>query len=137
MQRFIAAGVGLFYSLLLTLGGMAATGLGHGTGTGIFMALALVPFPLVFWPVVAMMLTRSGPASMKRYVIFLLVLHYLGFAIYLLTLHSQDYQDFSSVWESAPLSWTVYVMIYLAGQVFIWWTVALGKSRRGTGSAAH
>jgi uncharacterized membrane protein YhaH (DUF805 family) len=136
MRSVIGASVGLIYSLFLTLGGIVSTGMGHGIGTGIFMALALMPFPLVFWPTIAVMLTRLGSRSIKRYIIYMLVLHYLGFAIYLLALHSQDYQDFLTVWNSAATAWTWHVAIYLAGQIFIWWTLAFRKIRVEPRSAA-
>ena len=131
MRSYIYAGVGLIYTLFLTLSGLVATGMGHGTGTGIFMALAMMPFPLVFWPAVAVMLTRVDSRSIRRYIIYMLALHYVGFAVYLLTLHGKDYQDFLTVWNSSPVAWTWYVMIYLAGQVFIWWSLVLRKIQRG------
>jgi K+ transporter len=86
--------------------------------------------------VIAVMLTHVGSRSIKRYIIYMLVLHYLGFAIYLLALHSQDYKDFFTVWNRAPIAWTWHVMIYLAGQVYIWWAIAFRKIPREPRSAA-
>lgn len=123
MRSFIYASVGLIYSLFLTLNGLNGTGMGHGTGTGVFMALAFMPFPLVFWPAIAILLTRDHSKSVKRLIIYMLVLHYLGLAIYLSTLKGTDFKDFLIVWNHNPSTWMFNLMIYLAGQGFIWWSL--------------
>lgn len=129
MRTFIYASIGLVYSLFLTLNGLHGTGMGHGTGTGVFMALALMPFPLVFWPAIAILLTRARSKPVKRLIILMLVLHYLGFAIYVSTLNGTDFKDFLIVWNrDAPMS-MFNVMIYLAGQCFVWWSVMFKWNR--------
>lgn len=121
MRSFIHASIGLIYSLFLTLNGLTGTGMGHGTGTGVFMALAFMPFPLVFWPAIAILLTRARSKSVKRFIILMLALHYLGFAIYLSTLQATDFKDFLIVWNRDAPMWMFNVVIYLVGQCFVWW----------------
>ena len=87
------------------------------------MALALMPFPLVFWPAIAVLLSRARSKSVKRLVIYMLILHYLGFAIYLSTLDGTDFKDFQIVWNRDATTWMFNFVIYLLGQGFVWWSL--------------
>jgi len=130
MRYFIHFGSGLIYSLVLTFCGLIATGMGHGTGTGVFWMLALLPFPLLYWSIVGLLLCRVKSKSIRITVVCLVVVHYLSFAGYLFTLTSQNYEDFLTVWHRNPLDGAFNILFYLAGQFLIWRLLFSGKTQK-------
>lgn len=121
--------VGLIYSLILTFFGLVATGMGHGIGTSVFWMLSLLPVPIIFWPIVGLLLCRAQIKSIRIAIACLIVIHYISFGVYVFTLTPQNYQDFLTVWHYQLYGCITNVLAYLTGQILIWQKIIFVKNQ--------
>jgi hypothetical protein len=83
------------------------------------LVIPLIVFaPIVFWPSVTFVLGRAERKKFRNLFLFLMAVHYIGMWPYLIVLG--DWDHLSELADRSPLSVTILVTSYLAGQVAIW-----------------
>ena len=126
--------VGLGYGVILSVLAFWATGAGHGTYIplglssapsgflGIIAALVAIP---VLWALLGGMVAsgRGGHARIARAVV---LLHYVTGALLLAFTDFGDRAKLGYVWSEAPSMIASWALVYLAGQVVLWWRLSKG-----------
>lgn len=114
---------GLFYGLVITWCGLAATGGGHGSG----LLLLLSSAPLfyiaglygtlaspILWALIGFLLMGVKQGWLKLSLIFILVVHYTSIIALLIQFDDWEY-------VSKALFWLVPgILMYIIGQVVMW-----------------
>jgi hypothetical protein len=137
MKTCVAASIGLLYSIILLLGGIALSGGGHYY---LFLLLAASPygFGFLFWPVIAALLLNVARGRNRLWILAMLCCHYIGIAVYCLTPNEWDHRFISHLAayvfpaDLNWVNWTCYAMgvVYAVGHVVIW-TFVLRNGPRG------
>ena len=114
--------------MILTFFGLLYTGMGHGTGTSVFLLLALLPIPLIYWAIIGLLLCWVRRRAIRIIIVCLLLLHYSTFVFYsYINLTNSQYEDFFVVWQRDPSGTIAVVLFYLTGQFVIWGSLIFSK----------
>jgi hypothetical protein len=118
-----AAG-GLLYGVLLSAFGFGLSNGGDGAmiplyvfGSPLFFPLVVFA-PVVFWPIIGILLAAIRVRGYRRSFLVLMAVHYIGIAMYLLTLG--DWGQTRLTLTRFPGVMTFAFGIYFVGQVVIW-----------------
>ena len=126
-------GIGISYFGILWLIGIFLHGFGEGTG--IFMYSTISPFgflentPLkiiglisfiIFWPII---FSLAITGNWRIFTILLILIHYFGLVSICLDYIRTSLSQIINVWDSSPIAFILWIVIYLAGQIFLWYKI--------------
>ncbi len=136
-KNWYFAAIGFLYGLVLAIFGLMAAGAGHGTYvlTGIFSApLGLIGVPaaligaIILWLVVGLLIKTSP----KKFLVFLLLIHYGGIFLILNTETYGDFKYFARMFLVNPSILILGLVVYTLGQVLIWIYLLFVKTKTRT-----
>ena len=129
VRRYLILGAGaLVYWLLLAAIGLGAANGEDGTMIPLYIfssppvAPLLIFAPIVLWPIVSLILSRAGQSTFKKWLLFLMAIHYIGIMPYLMILG--DWDHLSQLIYRSPFFVFILATSYLGGQSAVWFLYA-------------
>lgn len=120
VKRLSVALLGGLYGLFLLYLGRRLTGAGHGTVFFAMLGASPLGFGLLIWPCLGFVLVGNLGRGMRLLLVTLLSLHYAGLGWWIVFV-DQGWSYIARCAEVLPLIVITVVVVYLGGQIAIWY----------------